>query len=160
MTSQPPPQNKSSLLMLRVPPMALFAVFAVAMWLLPDILPVRFTASWMVALMLAALGGAFCLAGVRAFQRARTTVNPINPAASTALVVNGIYRVTRNPMYLGFALLLLALAMYLGKLSGLLLVPLFMAYLQHFQIRPEERALQAKFGALFVAYCRQVRRWL
>lgn len=66
----------------------------------------------------------------------------------------------RNPMYLGFALLLLALAMYLGKLSGLLLVPLFMAYLQHFQIRPEERALQAKFGALFVAYCRQVRRWL
>ena len=101
-----------------------------------------------------------CLAGVRAFQRARTTVNPINPAASTALVVNGIYRVTRNPMYLGFALLLLALAMYLGKLSGLLLVPLFMAYLQHFQIRPEERALQAKFGALFVAYCRQVRRWL
>ena len=84
--------------------------------------------------MLAALGGAFCLAGVRAFQRARTTVNPITPAASTTLVVGRIYRMTRNPMYLGFALLLLALAMYLGKLSGFLLVPLFMAYLQHFQM--------------------------
>lgn len=160
MISQSPPQNKSSLLMLRVPPMALFAVFAVAMWFLPGTLPIGFTASWMVALMLAAVGGAFCLAGVRAFQHARTTVNPITPAASTALVASGIYRVTRNPMYLGFALLLLALAMYLGKLSGLLLVPLFMAYLQHFQIRPEERALQAKFGVLFVTYCRQVRRWL
>ena len=146
--------------MLRVPPMALFAVFAVAMWLLPDIRPIRFTASWMAALMLAALGAAFCLAGVWAFQRARTTVNPTTPAASTTLVVSGIYRVTRNPMYLGFALLLLALGMYLGKLSGLLLVPLFMAYLQHFQIRPEERALQARFGALFAAYGRQVRRWL
>ena len=100
----------------------------------PDIPPVRFTASWMAALMLAALGGAFCLAGVRAFQRARTTVNPITPAASTTLVVGRIYRMTRNPMYLGFALLLLALAMYLGKLSGFLLVPLFMAYLQHFQM--------------------------
>jgi len=100
----------------------------------PDIPPVRFTASWMAALMLAALGGAFCLVGVRAFQRARTTVNPITPAASTTLVVGRIYRMTRNPMYLGFALLLLALAMYLGKLSGFLLVPLFMAYLQHFQM--------------------------
>ncbi|KWT65470.1 putative protein-S-isoprenylcysteine methyltransferase [Comamonas testosteroni] len=110
--------------------------------------------------MLAALGAAFCIAGVWSFQRARTTVNPITPAASTTLVVSGIYRVTRNPMYLGFALLLLALAMYWGKLSGLLLVPLFMTYLQHFQIRPEERALQARFGALFAAYCRQVRRWL
>ena len=100
----------------------------------PDIHPVRFTASWMATLMLAALGGAFCLAGVRAFQRARTTVNPITPAASTTLVVGRIYRMTRNPMYLGFALLLLALAMYLGKLSGFLLVPLFMAYLQHFQM--------------------------
>jgi protein-S-isoprenylcysteine O-methyltransferase Ste14 len=82
----------------------------------------------------AALGGAFCLVGVRAFQRARTTVNPITPAASTTLVVGRIYRMTRNPMYLGFALLLLALAMYLGKLSGFLLVPLFMVYLQHFQM--------------------------
>jgi len=160
MTSQPPPHNRSFSLMLRVPPMALFAVFAVAMWLLPDIRPIRFTASWIAALMLAALGAVFCLADVWAFQRAQTTVNPITPAASTTLVVSGIYRVTRNPMYLGFALLLLALGMYLGKLSGLLLVPLFMAYLQHFQIRPEERALQARFGALFAAYCRQVRRWL
>ncbi len=88
------------------------------------------------------------------------TVNPTNPVASTALLVCGVYRLTRNPMYLGFALLLLALAVWLGKMSALLLVPLFMAYLQHFQIRPEEDALHARFGASFDTYCQQVRRWL
>ena len=100
------------------------------------------------------------LYGVLAFRQANTTVNPTTPVASTALVVRGVYRLTRNPMYLGFALLLLALAVWLGKMSALLLVPLFMAYLQHFQIRPEEDALHARFGASFDTYCQQVRRWL
>lgn len=160
MTFQSSSQTDSSLLALRVPPMALLAVFAAAMWLLPDILTTKFPASWTVASLLAILGGAFCIAGVRAFQRAQTTVNPTTPAASTSLVVSGVYRMTRNPMYLGFALLLLGFATGLGKLSALLLVPLFMAYLQRFQIRPEEEALQAQFGASFDTYRQQVRRWL
>jgi protein-S-isoprenylcysteine O-methyltransferase Ste14 len=111
------------------------------------------------ATVLAVLGGGFCLAGVLEFRRARTTVNPVNPASS-ALVVRRVYRLTRNPMYLGFALLLLAFALGLGKLSGLLAVMVFMAYLQHFQIRPEEAALRTRFGAAFDRYCQQVRRWL
>lgn len=110
--------------------------------------------------MLAGSGAAFCLAGVAAFRQARTTVNPTTPATSSALVVSGIYRWTRNPMYLGFALLLLAFAVWLSKLSALLLVPVFMGYLQRFQIRPEEQALRARFGASFDAYCQRVRRWL
>ncbi|MBP8187003.1 MAG: isoprenylcysteine carboxylmethyltransferase family protein, partial [Comamonas sp.] len=80
--------------------------------------------------------------------------------ASTVLVVRGVYRWTRNPMYLGFAFLLLAFAMWLGKMSAMLLVLLFMAYLQHFQIRPEEDALHVRFGTSFDTYCQQVRRWL
>ena len=100
------------------------------------------------------------MAGELAFRSAKTIVNPSHPARSTALVVQGVYRWTRNPMYLGFALLLLAFALWLGKLSALLAVPQFMAYLQHFQIRPEEDALRQRFGASFDTYRQQVRRWL
>ena len=114
----------------------------------------------MVAIVLATLGGAFCIAGVLAFRQAKTTVNPVNPETSTALVVHGVFRLTRNPMYLGFTFLLLAFAVWLGKMPAMLLVALFMAYLQRFQIRPEEDALNERFGASFDAYRHQVRRWL
>lgn len=117
---------------------------------------------WKVALasVLGLTGAASCIAGVLAFRQASTTVDPRNPQASNALVVRGIYRWTRNPMYLGFALLLFAFAVWLGKLPAMLLVPLFMAYLQRFQIKPEEEALKARFGPAFAMYCQQVRRWL
>ncbi|MPS92503.1 MAG: isoprenylcysteine carboxylmethyltransferase family protein [Comamonas sp.] len=154
------PSRPLSALNLRVPPLALLAVSAALTWLMPRILPISFTGSRVTAALLAMSGGFFCVAGLLAFQRAQTTVNPCTPAASTSLVVSGVYRMTRNPMYLGFALLLLAFALWLGTLSGLLLVPLFMAYLDHFQIRPEEEALQARFGAAFSTYRQQVRRWL
>ncbi len=160
MSTRPPSSQPSSWLSLRVPPLALFALFAAAIWLLPDLRSIRLPGAGMTAAVLAAVGGGFCLAGVLEFRRARTTVNPVNPAASSALVVRGVYRLTRNPMYLGFALLLLAFAAGLGKLSGLLAVMVFMAYLQHFQIRPEEAALHARFGPAFERYCQEVRRWL
>ena len=147
-------------LSLRVPPVALSALFAAAMWFLPDVLMIKTPGGWVVAIVLATLGGAFCIAGVLAFRQAKTTVNPVNPETSTALVVHGVFRLTRNPMYLGFTFLLLAFAVWLGKIPAMLLVPLFMAYLQRFQIRPEEDALNERFGASFDAYRLQVRRWL
>lgn len=130
------------------------------MWLLPSIQTIAIPASWVVALVISAIGGGFCAAGVLAFRRVQTTLNPVDPGASTTLVVDGVYRLTRNPMYLGFALLLLAFAVWLGTVSALLLVPLFMAYLQNLQIKPEEDALHARFGDSFDAYRQRVRRWL
>lgn len=160
MPSESPLHSNSSWLSLRVPPLALFVLFAAAIWLLPDFWLVSIPGAWMFATLLAAVGGAFCMAGVLAFRQAKTTVNPVTPTESTALVVKGVYRLTRNPMYLGFALLLLAFALWLDSLIGVLFVPLFMAYLQHFQIRPEEEALHARFGTSFDIYRRRVRRWL
>ena len=160
MSTQSPSQNKFSWLFLRVPPVALFAFFAALMWFLPGVFTVVIPGVWMVATLLASVGSAFCIAGVLEFRNAKTTVNPTNPQASTVLVVRGVYRWTRNPMYLGFAFLLLAFAMWLGKMSAMLMVLLFMAYLQHFQIRPEEDALHVRFGTSFDTYCQQVRRWL
>ena len=100
------------------------------------------------------------LPAVVGFRRAKTTVNPLKPEASTALVTGGIYRWTRNPMYLAMLLLLIGWACIVSNWAALAMLPLFVAYLNRFQIGPEERALQARFGAEFESYRRKVRRWL
>ncbi|HEX6927780.1 MAG TPA: isoprenylcysteine carboxylmethyltransferase family protein, partial [Gammaproteobacteria bacterium] len=82
------------------------------------------------------------------------------PGRASALVVAGIYRRSRNPMYLGFALLLLALGIHLRSLSALLILPAFVLYMNRFQIAPEERALEARFGEEYNVYRQSVRRWL
>lgn len=94
------------------------------------------------------------------FARARTTVNPLKPAESSALVTRGIYGWTRNPMYLGMLIVLLAWALLVGNWLAFLGLPLFMLYINRFQIAPEERVLRQRFGGQFDDYCGRVRRWL
>lgn len=106
------------------------------------------------------LGIGCSVLGVLSFRRARTTVNPVNPGAVTTLVVSGIYRFTRNPMYLGFLLWLLAEIVWLGSPLALLTAPAFVLYLNRFQIAPEENVLRERFGAEFDAYMARVPRWL
>jgi protein-S-isoprenylcysteine O-methyltransferase Ste14 len=84
----------------------------------------------------------------------------MTPEAASSLVVAGIYRVTRNPMYLGFLLILLGWAAWLSNVLALLPLAGFVIYMNVFQIRPEERALEALFGPEFEAYKKQVRRWI
>ncbi|MCF4008842.1 methyltransferase family protein [Rheinheimera sp. UJ63] len=148
---------------LKIPPLLLVVLFALAMWLLAQHLPsVALPLSWRVFLagILAIVGMAVALAGVLAFRRANTTVDPRVPQQSSSLVIRGIYRYSRNPMYLGFLLLLMAWGCYLQSALALLLLPVFVLYMNRFQIMPEERHLQQKFGADYQAYLTQVRRWL
>lgn len=153
-----PPHAK---LALKVPPLVLVAVAAALMWWLPPWGRTPSLDPWGAASTLVGLLGiGICLAGVLAFRRARTTVDPMHPAAASTLVVRGIYHRTRNPMYLGFVLVLLAWAMFLSKLSAWLVLPLFVLYLNRFQIAPEEHALRERFGPAFDAYAAKVRRWL
>ena len=84
----------------------------------------------------------------------------MKPETTASIVTTGIYRVTRNPMYLGLAFVLMGWATYLANLAALLLVPAFVAYMTRFQIKPEERALLAKFGLSFAEYLAAVRRWI
>jgi protein-S-isoprenylcysteine O-methyltransferase Ste14 len=149
-------------LSLKVPPLVLVFLAALAMWLLPPMADMPHPGPWYAWLCGAfgSLGTMICLAGVWAFRRARTTINPMHPDTASSLVVRGIYHHTRNPMYLGFLIVLLAWALYLAKLSALLVPPLFVLYLTLFQIGPEERALRAQFGTDFDLYAAQVRRWL
>lgn len=150
------------ILELKIPPLALVVIFALGMWGAPPIasLPPSGLFMQVATFALALLGVAICVAGVVSFRLARTTVNPTTPDAASTLVVAGIYRHTRNPMYLGFLVMLLAWGLWLASLSALLLLPLFALYLTRFQIMPEEKALLARFGQDFKSYTQQVRRWV
>lgn len=148
---------------LRIPPPAVAAVFAAAMYGVARLAPQGTLAvpyGSALALALAALGVAVALAAVLAFRRQRTTVNPLDPGATTAIVTSGVYRWSRNPMYLGLLAVLAAWALYLGNAAAALLLPGFVAYLGRFQIGPEERILLARFGAPYAQYLARVRRWL
>lgn len=148
----------------RIPPVAVAALFGVLMWLAAYYLPgvLALPIEWRAGLALAVLlvGAFICLAGVVSFRQASTTVNPLQPETASALVSSGIYRYTRNPMYLGFATALLAWSILLGSPVSVLGVLGFVLFMNRFQIRSEERALANLFGSDFEQYCRTVRRWL
>jgi len=84
----------------------------------------------------------------------------MKPQSSSVLVVSGVYKLTRNPMYLGFLLVLLGWAVFLSNVLAFLLLQAFIAYMNRFQIEPEERALASLFGQDFADYKSRVRRWL
>ena len=151
------------MLELKLPPLALAAVLAAAMWLVGRLAPsldFSFPGHRLVVTAAAVMGMLIGIAGVLAFRRARTTVDPRFPARAEALVIGGIYRVSRNPMYVATLLLLTAWAMHVANLLAVLALPAFVLYLNRFQIVPEERALLAKFGSQYLEYQRTVRRWL
>ena len=148
---------------LKVPPPAVMLLFAVMMWLLAAYVPsLAMPVPWQVpvALLVWSAGVAIAVAALLEFLRAHTTVNPLNPEAASVMVTSGIYRFSRNPMYLGLLLALLGWAAWLSHLLALSLLPLFVLYINRFQIEPEERALSVKFGGQFREYRGAVRRWL
>jgi protein-S-isoprenylcysteine O-methyltransferase Ste14 len=147
----------------RIPPPVVGLACAGGMWLLARHTPalgVPDAARLGLAIALLAAGVLVMLAGVVSFRMARTTINPLKPETATALVSGGIYRYTRNPMYLGMLLVLLAWAVYLSAPATLIGVVAFWAFIGRFQIPPEEKALAALFGHAFTEYARRVRRWL
>lgn len=99
-------------------------------------------------------------AGIWAFQKQRTTVNPHNPSDASSLVTSGIFRYTRNPMYLGMVLCLSAVAVKTANIFALLCIPMFVIYITRFQILPEERAIETLFGEEYRDYKKRVRRWI
>ncbi len=138
-------------------------VAAVGMWWLAgatSALAFDFPGRLPLALLVAACGLTVDVSALLAFRRARTTVDPLRPHKTATLVTTGIYRRTRNPMYLGLALLLAAYAVHLGAPLAVLGPIAFVAYITRFQIAPEERMLAQKFGEDYAHYRARVRRWL
>ena len=148
---------------LLIPPPLIMLTTGVLMWvasmLFPGLaFPWLHNAAWGSAIAL--LGLAISLSGVATFKHARTTVDPRRPAEATTLITSGIYRYSRNPMYLGVMLVLIGWALFLSNLLSALLIVGFVLYINRYQILPEERLLQEKFGADFIAYKGKVRRWI
>ncbi|MGR5063040.1 methyltransferase family protein [Photobacterium sp. DNB22_13_2] len=112
-----------------------------------------------IVLLFCLLGTVMGLSAVWSFAKARTTVDPRFPNKTSKLVTSGIFRYSRNPMYLGLLCFICAAFVYLSALSPLLMVGVFIFYMNHFQIAPEEAVLQAMFGEQFELYCQRVRRW-
>jgi protein-S-isoprenylcysteine O-methyltransferase Ste14 len=156
-------QSRRHVLELRVPPLATLFLMAALMWLASWATPalqIPVPARIFLGASLAIAGAVTSALGVVSFRRVKTTVNPMNPAATSSLVIGGIYTLTRNPMYLGFLLALVGWATVLSNPLAYLLLPVFILYMNRFQIEPEERALTSLFGQEFITYQSRVRRWL
>ncbi len=147
----------------RIPAPVIAVLIAAAMHLLPPVTElgeglvvlrqVMLDLSWQ-------LSGLCALAAFLGFMRLRTTINPLKPERASVLVTDGIYRYTRNPMYLSLLLLLLGYAIDLWYWPALLGPTAYVVYITRFQILPEERVLEDKFGADYLAYKQRVRRWI
>jgi protein-S-isoprenylcysteine O-methyltransferase Ste14 len=148
---------------LKVPPLAFVGFMAALMWLAAWAVPAfgfMFPGRHLLSGSVAGAGAVICGLGIGSFRRAGTTVNPMKPDSSSSLVVSGIYTQTRNPMYLGFLLVLLGWALYLSTVLAFLFLPAFILYMNRFQIYPEEKALASLFGEEFASYKSRVRPWL
>ena len=147
----------------RIPPPVIAAVAALIAWLAARVVAPNETAGpivLVVGILFAVAGLVTAALGVRSFRRAGTTLNPHKPADASSLVESGIYRHTRNPMYLGLALVLTGWAIGLASATALVGPVFFLVWITRFQIIPEERVLARKFGPSFDAYRRRVRRWI
>jgi protein-S-isoprenylcysteine O-methyltransferase Ste14 len=112
------------------------------------------------------LVGAFLISGViidltaiKSFMQAKTTISPLSPNNSSSLVVSGIYKFTRNPMYVGLVLILTGFAFWVENYGAFAVVPCFVYFITNYQIIPEEEILIEKFGIPYADYCATVNRW-
>lgn len=147
---------------IKLPPVLVMIIFGGLMYVLAKFLPVgdfNFFGRRELALFLMVLGFLVIFISVAQFSRAKTTTDPINPEKASRLITTGIYKYTRNPMYLGMLLFLLAFGLKLGNAFNTLLAAGFVSYMNRFQIKGEEEALMAMFAKEYNIYCKLTRRW-
>ncbi len=146
-----------------IPPPVIAAIIGALMWAVDRTLSfgkIEFDFREAAALVLAAIGLLLIAIAVVHFIAARTSINPLRPSRASHLITNGVYAISRNPIYLGDLLMLAAFAVWLGNALNAALLVLFIGYINRYQIVPEERALAQRFGPAYAAYCSRVRRWL
>ena len=148
---------------LKVPPPIVAVLVGLAMWAVAHLLPAVSPPTqlhFMIAGTCAVFGVTVAILGVLAFRHAKTTVNPVAPEKASSVVTNGIYKYTRNPMYVGLTAVLVGWAIRLSVPWVFLGPVAFMLYVTRFQIIPEERVMSSKFGRAYDDYRQRVRRWL
>jgi protein-S-isoprenylcysteine O-methyltransferase Ste14 len=148
---------------LKIPPPIVALLVAAAMWGIAAV-TMRFEFDLFLrsalALAIAVAGLGISMSGALAFRRGKTTTSPLKPEAASALVTYGVFRFTRNPMYVGLCVVLVGWTLFLASPPALLGPIVFVLYITRFQIAPEERILSKLFGADYANYQARVRRWL
>lgn len=147
-----------SVLETRVPPPILLLALAAIVWALPG--STYSLVCIAIGVPLVVLGLSLNVWPKTLFRHVGTTVNPLHPERSSALVTSGLYRYSRNPMYVGYALTLSGWGICQGQPLGVVAVVFFVGYVTIFQILPEERHLLARFPVEYAAYKKAVRRWV
>lgn len=144
----------------KIPPPVVALVCGALIYLLRDFVRVQFAFQDYVAAAILLGSLALDILALREFRRAQTTFNPLKPDTASALVRNGVYSFTRNPMYVGLLGILTAWTVFLGAVAGVVILVVFVAWMNRFQIASEEKAMATLFRDEFSDYCKRVRRWL
>ncbi|RKR13441.1 protein-S-isoprenylcysteine O-methyltransferase Ste14 [Maribacter vaceletii] len=147
---------------LKLPPVVVLGIFALLMFLCVKVLPFgNFNFFGRIYLMYVLLSVALLIGffAVAQFYTQKTTVDPMNPNKVSSLVTGGLYKFSRNPMYLAMLLVLISFCLWLGNAFNSLLIAGFVHFMNKFQIIPEEEILSNHFGKAYKAYCAKVRRW-
>ena len=158
MSDEQPPGEKTLL----VPPVW-FLIFVIAEVLVGRAVPgplVSLPFAPFIAVACGAAGLGFAVVALGLFKKAGTTYHPTVPGEATALVTSGVYQYTRNPMYVGMALVLFGIAIWYGSVLAFLLMLAFIGLVTAVQILPEEKALERLFGDEYRIYKHNVPRWL
>ena len=124
------------------------------------VVPITFTYQGTFSILGIIIGLACAIPSFRLFARYKTTISPLTPSETTTLVTEGMYRYSRNPMYLGLLLLTFSSTIWFGTWLGLILNIMFIFLINFLQIIPEEEALQEIFGEEYADYKKKVRRWV
>ena len=144
---------------LKIPPPLQALIFGFIMWAINHWSGIG-QAEFALPMIIAAAGLAIIIMAAINFKAAQTTVNPMKPSQASSLVIVGIFKISRNPMYLGLLIILTAWALYLENVISVAVLPVFVLYITNFQIIPEEEALVKIFGDEYEHYCLSVRRWI
>ena len=145
----------------KIPPPLVTLVFGMSIYFSREMFPaIEIQYSLYLGIFLLLSGFFFLVSDVRLFRKDKTTVNPLSPEQATKLVTDGIFKYSRNPMYLGMAVVLSSIAVFFNLLGGVILIALFCAYITKFQIIPEEKAMIDLFSQDFDQYKQTTRRWI
>ena len=154
------PRIRFNRLELKILPPVIVGVGGLLNWFATHWVNDLFSPPWLLIATLMVVSGVIGVAGVLGCLRCKTTLHPWNPGETRVLVTQGVFRLSRNPMYLALLLLLLAYYLYQPTWFSPLVFVVVTWYLTRFQILPEERILSEKFGDQYAQYASSVRRWL
>ena len=145
----------------RIPPPLIVMLCVLISFLSKSIFPsLVFSYKLQLGIFVSTIGFLLLIVSIKSFIDSKTTINPLNLKKSTYLVTSGVFRFSRNPMYLGMLLFLLGTAIILNIIGGLIISILFIFYMNFFQIILEEKALENLFGKNYRNYRKTVRRWI